>query len=163
MIVVFPLDLYFTYHSQTISLSRPPQSASHRPGSPPRSGAIRRIPSKRKFNIHNSPFSTCQWDSCGQKVENSNSAIISHLLSCHRVDLKSRNGIMECGWTGCGDSLLITSVAKHITSTHLRLTVVECPYCPGHKSFSRGDSLNAHIRARHASMFDSPSRKWPKM
>lgn len=66
---------------------------------------------------------------------------------------------MDCGWTGCGENLLITSLAKHITSTHLRLTVVECPYCPDNRHFSRGDSLNAHIKAQHATMFDHPSRK----
>lgn len=143
-----------TRSRSTSSRSRSTPSRSRSP----RSGATRRSPSKRKCETLPEPLTTCQWNSCGQVVENLSSAVVSHLVSQHRIDLKSQHETIPCGWTGCGENILFIDVAQHVTSAHLRLTV-ECPYCPDKTSFSRGDGLNAHIRMEHAHIFDRPSPK----
>ena len=126
-----------------------------------RSDATRRHHVKKKHGTDgNPPFTAakCQWNSCGQILQDlSRSAIVSHLLTQHNIDLKSKkNGItVKCGWTGCSQELLITSLAVHIRSIHLRSTVVRCPHC--HKPFSREDGLNNHIKTQHPDMFDGPS------
>lgn len=147
---------FIFFHSQIVP---PPRSQS-----PPRSGAFRPPPKKRRYETTpDSPFIKCQWNNCGQAVENTATSVISHLMSLHRIDLKSRFGSMRCNWDGCGENILIISASKHITSTHLRLTVVKCPDCPGDTEFCREDSLNAHIKTQHPNVSAGPSPKKVKV
>jgi len=94
----------------------------------------------------------CQWGSgCGADLTDLSTVGIGHHLKEIHFDKGhawSNGRRTFCLWShnneSCGKEMFHESLPKHIASVHLKSVSRKCPICE--RAFSRGDSLNRHIK-----------------
>ncbi|KDR68180.1 hypothetical protein GALMADRAFT_231431 [Galerina marginata CBS 339.88] len=102
--------------------------------------------------VNTETHSRCDWNGCGQFVDNSLVGLGNHLFSAHQVNVKKLKTV-SCQWGVCRGLVYCgrSQFLMHIRGTHLRLEHLICPFCGvvtanGYYPFRR------HVRKSHPSV-----------
>ncbi|VDB84897.1 unnamed protein product [Peniophora sp. CBMAI 1063] len=104
-------------------------------------------------------FVVCRWGDCGALFERpsppnstrksyqpnntTHYAVIGHFKAAHGVDFGTSNAKYQCGWHGCGKSMMGKSFTRHLLDAHMHLEQHRCDACG--LAFSRQDALTRHF------------------
>lgn len=104
-------------------------------------------------------FVVCRWGDCGALFERpsppdstrksyqpnntTHYAVIGHFKAAHGVDFGTSNHKYQCGWDGCGKSMMGKSFTRHLLDAHMHLEQHRCDACG--LAFSRQDALTRHF------------------